>query len=354
MQKIAIIGCGKISLKHINTIKNLQKKRKIKLVAVCDTNINKINSLNIPNTVKKYNSIKKLIDNESLDIISILTPSGYHYKNVIQCAGKVKIIIVEKPIALKLTDAKKMISICRKKRTQLYVVLQNRFNPAVLFAKDIINKNKIGKIFLITVRLRWSRDLKYFKQAKWRGTWKNDGGVIANQCSHHIDLLQWITGMPESIIAKTIRVHNKKLKVEDTALAILGYKDLNKIGLIEATTATRPIDLEGSISILGTNGSIILGGFNASKITTFNLKKISKIEKKNNLKIIKKINSTTVNGHLNFYKYIIANKNNIKKKILSIYEGVDSLKIVNAIYKSSINSKKILLSENLSSRLGNF
>ena len=243
-----------------------------------------------------------------------------------------------------------MISICNKKKTKLYVVLQNRLNPAVVFAQEIIKKNKIGKIFLTTVRLRWSRDKKYFKLAKWRGTWRYDGGVIANQCSHHIDLLQWISGMPKSVIANTIKAQETKNKVEDTAVSIIKYKDPKKLGLIEATIATRPNDLEGSISILGTKGSIVLDGFNASKITTFKSSNISKAQENKFLKIIRAINSSKVNGHLNFYRNILDNK--FKKKKSINFDGIPSLKIINAIYKSSFESKEIFLNKNLNSKLG--
>jgi len=351
MKKIAVIGCGKVSLKHFKAISYLERRKKIKLVAICDSDIKKMNSLNLSKSVKKYNSISKLIKKENFDIVSILTPSGHHYKNVIQCVGNAKTIIIEKPIALRVSNAKKMFLIFKKKKVNLYVVLQNRFNPAVLFAREIIKKKKIGKIFLTTVRLRWSRNEKYFNLAKWRGTWRYDGGVIANQCSHHIDLLQWISGMPKSVIAKTINAHDIKIKVEDTAVSILKYKDKNKLGLIEATVATRPCDLEGSISILGKNGSIVLDGFNASKINTFKLNNISKVQEKKFLKKINKINSLKVNGHLNFYSNIISH-NKLKEKILSKYEGISSLKIINAIYKSSFKSKEILLTENLNSKLG--
>ena len=144
---------------------------------------------------------------------------------------KVKTIIIEKPMALKVSDGIKMVNVCKKTKTNMFVVLQHRFNPVIKFLRKTIASGKLGKIFLTTIRLRWSRGAKYFSQAKWRGTWKYDGGVIANQCAHHIDLLQWISDMPISVIAKTIKVHKGK-KVEDTALVILDYKKKNKLALI--------------------------------------------------------------------------------------------------------------------------
>ena len=116
MKKIAVIGCGKVSHKHFKAISNLEKKKKIKFLEVCVSDEKKMNSLNLPKFVKKYNLISKLIKKENFDIISILTPSGYHYKNFIECAGTAKTILIEKPVALKMSDAKKMLSISKKKK----------------------------------------------------------------------------------------------------------------------------------------------------------------------------------------------------------------------------------------------
>ena len=116
MKKIVVIGCGKVSLKHFKAISYLERRKKIKLVAICDSDIKKMNSLNLSKSVKKYNSISKLIKKENFDIVSILTPSGHHYKNVIQCVGNAKTIIIEKPIALRVSNAKKWFQFVKKKK----------------------------------------------------------------------------------------------------------------------------------------------------------------------------------------------------------------------------------------------
>ena len=350
-KKIALIGCGKIALKHIEAIKYYQKKKKLKLVAICENNLKKLDELKIP-LINKYTKIGEMLKKEQIDIISILTPSGLHYQHFMQCKNYVKTIVIEKPIALKTSDAKKMMIISKNKNINLFVVLQNRFNPVINFLKKNVENGKLGKIFLTTIRLRWSRGLNYYKQAKWRGTWKYDGGVIANQCAHHIDLLQWISGMPSTVQSQMINVHKGK-KVEDTALAILTYNQSNKLGMIEATTATRPKDIEGSISVLGTKGSIVLSGFTSSKIETCNYENMSNKDKK-----IIKINKESIKnvyneGHKKFYKYVI---DSIKKKsdvnFLDGKEALKSLKIINGIYKSSRKNKKVRINKNFDSFLG--
>lgn len=332
INKLAVIGCGKIFAKHYEAIKLQESKKNITLVAICDPNVKLLEKINIKN-VNKYNSIKELVKNEKIDIVSILTPSGFHYDNAIQCVKKIKSIIIEKPITLKISHSKKLLKECKKNKTNIYVVLQNRFNDPIIQLKNAINKKLFGRIFLATVRLRWSRGKEYYAQSKWRGTWELDGGVIANQSSHFIDLFQWLFGMPEKVFSKIKQMQNINKQVEDTALAIFEYKEKNKLGLIEATNAIRPKNLEGSLSIIGEKGSVIVGGMSGEKLIEWTIKKNSNINK------LLKSNNLKKNGHIKFYEYVI---NNIKKKnkdnIFNIEEGMKSLRIINSIYKSSKNS----------------
>ncbi len=132
VKKIALIGCGKISKKHIKAIRYYEKKRKLKLVALCDRNLKTLTQLKV-SKVRKYTQISKMLKNEKIDIVSILTPSGLHFSNFMECKDYVKTIIIEKPITLKISDAKAMIKISNQKKIKLFVVLQNRFNPVIKF-----------------------------------------------------------------------------------------------------------------------------------------------------------------------------------------------------------------------------
>ncbi len=327
-KRIAIIGCGNIFSKHIEAIKIQEKKKRLRLVAICDPNKNLLNSIHLKN-VKKYYSITNLIKSEKLDVISILTPSGFHYEHIKRCIGKVKFLIVEKPITLKISHAKQLISLSNKKNTKIFVVLQNRFNDPIIELKKAIDKKLFGKLFLATIRLRWSRGEKYYSQSEWRGTWQLDGGVIANQSSHFIDLFQWLFGMPAKVFSRIKQMQKIGKEVEDTSLAIFEYNQKNKLGMIEATNAIRPKNLEGSISIIGEKGTVVVGGISGEKVIEWTIKKNSKVKKLLKAKYKKK------NGHIKFYEYIINNIIKNKKISLSIEEGLKSLKIVNSIYKSS-------------------
>ena len=192
---------------------------------------------------------------------------------------------------------------------------------------------------MATVRLRWSRGKEYYAQSKWRGTWKLDGGVIANQTSHFIDLYQWLFGMPDRVFSRIRQMQKIKKEVEDTAICVLEYKKIKKLGLIEATNAVRPKNLEGSFSIIGEKGSVIVGGMSGEKLVEWTIKKNSNVKR-----LLKIKNNFKKNGHINFYNYVM---NNINKKnnFLDVNEGLKSLQIINSIYKASMSKGSIKLKD---------
>jgi len=203
------------------------------------------------------------------DVISVLTDSGSHANVVVELAQYGKHIVVEKPIALTLDDVDRMITTCDRNGIKLFVVQQNRFNVPVLKLREALEAERFGKLVMGTVRVRWCRTQEYYDQDKWRGTWARDGGVISNQAIHHVDLLSWMMGDVESVFAKSSTAL-VDIETEDTAAVVVRFRN-GALGIIEATTATRPIDLEGSISVLGEKGTVEIGGFavNEMKVWKF-------------------------------------------------------------------------------------
>ena len=171
-------------------------------------------------------------------------------------------------MALTLPDADKMIEACDEAGVKLFVVKQNRFNVPVVQLRKALEDGRFGRLIMGTVRVRWCRTQAYYDQDAWRGTWALDGGVLTNQASHHVDLLEWMMGEVESVFAKS-KTALVDIEAEDTAVVILKFRN-GALGVIEATTAIRPKDLEGSISILGETGSVEIGGFAVNKMQTWN------------------------------------------------------------------------------------
>ena len=337
MIKVGLVGCGRISKKHSEILGNNLVKG-ITLTAVCDIIEEKAKILGKKYKVVHYTCMHEMIKNNEIDLIVVLTESGNHAKHVIELAKYGKNIIVEKPMALTIDDADSMIEACQQNNCKLFVVKQNRFNNAVVELKDLLLNKKLGEIFLGTIRVRWSRDQKYYDQDSWRGTWKMDGGVLTNQASHHIDLLEWLIGPVDSVFAKS-KTALVDIETEDTAVVILNFKN-GALGVIEATTATRPKDLEGSVSVLGSKGTIVIGGFAVNKIETWN---IVGQEQQNLDHLNENPKDVYGFGHIKYYNHVVDVLNGDAKILVDGFQGRKSIEIINAIYESIETEKEVFL-----------
>lgn len=331
MIKVALVGCGRIAKRHSDLLGNNLIKNSC-LKAVCDIDPEKARNIGEKHNVPYYYDMDEMMKKEDIDLVSVLTESGNHAKHVINLSKYGKNIIVEKPMALTIEDAELMIKACEENSCLLFVVMQNRFNKPVVKLREAIEKNKFGKLVMGTVRVRWCRKKEYYNQASWRGTWAMDGGVLANQASHHIDLLEWMMGDIESIYAKSIHAL-ADIEAEDTAVAVLKFKN-GALGIIEATTATRPYDLEGSISILGEKGTVEIGGFAVNKMLHWNF--TDETEEENDILENYYENPPDVYGfgHKLYYNNVIDTIINGEKQFVDGYEGKKSLEVITAIYKS--------------------
>jgi predicted dehydrogenase len=276
---------------------------------------------------------------DEIDIVVVLTESGNHAKNVIDLAKYNKHIIVEKPIALTLSDANNMIKACDANNIHLFVVKQNRFNLPVLKTREAFELGRFGNLFMATIRVRWCRTQEYYDQDSWRGTWKLDGGVVTNQASHHVDLLQWFMGDIKSVFAKTIKA-SAKIEAEDTCVAILKFQS-GALGIIEATTAIRPKDTEGSISLLGSDGFVEISGFAVNELRHWNFKDTNDDDKD----VTKNFSSNPPNvygfGHKQFYEDVVFTLTDKKSPSVGGKEAIKSLEIINAIYESAESGQEV-------------
>ncbi len=345
--KFGIIGCGRIAKKHVEALTELKGAR---IISVCDIQKDRAQKYGENLGVPFYTNFHEMMKNEDIDIVSILTPSGLHAKHTIDVVENFqKHIVCEKPIALTLKDADKMIHVCNKNKVRLFIVLQNRFNSSVKKLKQALDEDRFGKLVLGTVRVRWSRTQKYYDADTWRGTWEWDGGCIANQASHHIDLLQWLVGPTVEVTAKTA-TRLLDIEVEDTGVAIVKFTN-GALGAIEVITSTRPTDLEGSISILGEKGTVEIGGFSANELKTW----LFEDQHTNETAFIANEYPENIYGfgHRKYLKHVIDCINNNQPSLLDGLEGKKSLEIIQAIYESAETEKTIHLPfEPKNSKLG--
>ena len=350
MLKFAIVGCGRIAKRHSDLLGEGQIEG-AELVAVADQHLDRAEALGEAKNVPAYTDMHKMMEVEKPDVVTVLTESGLHAQHVTELAPHGADIVVEKPMALTLEDADKMIETCDRHGVRLFVVKQNRFNVPVVELRKALEAGRFGKLVLGTVRVRWCRPQAYYDQDSWRGTWAYDGGVLTNQASHHIDLLEWMMGDVESVFAKSTTAL-VDIEAEDTAIVTLKFKN-GALGIIEATTAVRPKDLEGSISILGETGTVEIGGFAVNEMKHWNFSEALPGDED----VFEKFSVNPPNvygfGHQAYYEHVVDCINGKKQALVDGLQGRRSLELINAIYEAIETGKEVFLRFNpKNSRLG--
>lgn len=303
MISCALIGCGRISYKHVEAI----YKNRIKLVAICDILEHKMYELiektNLQiNTPQKYIDYKIMLEEHpEVDFVSIATNSDLHFEIAQYCIRRNFSVLIEKPLALSIGEASLLIEETQKKNVIGMICFQNRYNPAVKETKKALLDNRFGKISHIVLNVRWNRNHEYYSQASWRGTWKKDGGVLMNQCIHGIDLLLWFANSePVSVCGLISQRNHNYIETEDLGCAIIKFKN-GIIGLIEGTSNIYKENLEESICIFGESGTVKISGKSVNCIEKWDFPQKSINDQK-----ISKLNYITENiygdGHIELYK----------------------------------------------------
>lgn len=350
MLRFALVGCGRISKRHSELLGNGQI-RGGGLVAVCDVVPEKARKLAELHSVPAFTDFHRMMQSVDIDVVVVLTESGRHAEHVIALAPYGKHIVVEKPMALTLESADAMIAACVAAKVKLFVVKQNRFNIPVTKLREAIERGRFGKLTLGTVRVRWSRDQSYYDQDSWRGTWALDGGVLTNQASHHLDLLEWMMGPVDTVFGQsTTALVN--IEAEDTAVVVLRFRS-GALGVIEATTAIRPKDLEGSISILGEKGSVEIGGFAVNQMKVWNFSEPNA----DDAEVMSRYSVNPPNiygfGHQAYYEHVVTVLRDGLSPSVDGAEGRKSLELINAIYESIETGREVRVgSQHHVSRLG--
>jgi UDP-N-acetyl-2-amino-2-deoxyglucuronate dehydrogenase len=338
--RFALVGCGEIAKKHVHAIQNLLENSEV--AGFCDMDISKAKKFAEPLKAPAFSDAKEMMDKigSDVDIVNILTPSGNHRQCIMDIVEYGKPIVVEKPIALRLDEADEIIRACDGHNVKIFVVHQNRYNLPIIKAREAFTQGRFGKMVMGTVRLRWKRDQKYYDSANWRGTWAYDGGVFTNQASHHIDMLTWFMGPVEAV--KAIGVTRLvDIECEDTGAALLRFSS-GAIGIIEVTTATRPKDLEGSISILGEKGSVVIGGFFMNELTTWAFEDRQPIDE-TIFEEYGKNPSVLAYNHGEYLKDVVNAVSSKKAGLVDGLEGRKSLELISAIYESIETGQEITL-----------
>jgi predicted dehydrogenase len=338
MLRFGLVGCGRIAKRHAELLGHGEIGGAA-LGGVCDVRPERAEQFGTRFKVPWFTDMHDMMRTIGPDVVSVLTPSGDHAENTIQLAPYGKPIVVEKPLALTLNDADAMIRACDRHGCKLFVVKQNRFNVPVMKLRKALEEGRFGRLVMGSVRVRWCRRQEYYDQDQWRGTWAHDGGVLANQASHHVDLLEWMMGDVDTVIAKT-RTALVDIETEDSAVALLRFRN-GALGVIEATTATRPSDLEGSISILGEGGTVVIGGFAVNEVVTWRFE--NETEEDWEVREQYSVNPPDVYGfgHRAYLEHVVSCLADGAAALVDGLEGRRSLELITAMYESVETGREV-------------
>ncbi|KOF55960.1 MULTISPECIES: Gfo/Idh/MocA family protein [Clostridium] len=344
--KFAIIGCGRISYKHVEALVN--NKDEAELVAVCDIVKEKAegkakeykDKIDLDVNIKVYTDYKEMLDKENIDVVTIATESGYHPEIAIYCMNNKKNVICEKPMALSIKDADEMIKVSKSNNVKLCVSHQNRFNKPIQQLKKALDEGRFGNIINGTARILWNRNMDYYKQAPWRGTWKLDGGTLMNQCIHNIDLLQWMVGSEVESVYAECDNFIRDIEAEDFGAVLIRFKN-KAIGIIEGSACVYPKNLEETLSIFGEKGTVVIGGLAVNRIETWRFE-----DGKDSEDDILKAQAGDPDsvygfGHTPLFRDMIDAINNNREPLVSGEEGKKGMSIILGAYKSALTKMPV-------------
>lgn len=334
--RFAVIGCGRISGKHIEALKAHDDN--IELVAVCDTNQERLDAAKKATGVKGYRSLTSVLEETNADVLVLCTPSGMHPAQTIQIAKAGRHVMTEKPMATRWNDGMRMVEACDRADVRLFVVKQNRRNATLQLLKNAVDRKRFGKIYMVNINVFWTRPQEYYDQDAWRGTWEFDGGALMNQASHYVDLLDWLIGPIESVQSYTATLA-RDIQVEDSAVMGIRWRS-GAIGSMNVTMLTYPKNMEGSITIIGENGTVRIGGVAVNEILHWEFADKDPDDDK-----IKDASYETTSvygfGHPLYYDNVINTLRGTAEPETDGREGLRSLEILIAAYMSARDGKRI-------------
>lgn len=342
--RYAQIGCGRISTNHIKAAVN----NKLEIVAVCDIlpeameNVLAKHGLEKDESIHRYLDYKEMIEKEDLELVGISTESGLHAEIALYCIERGINLVIEKPMAMSMADADKIVEAAEKHHVKVCACHQNRFNNAIQELRRALEGGRFGRLSHGSIHVRWNRNEGYYTQAPWRGTWAQDGGCMMNQCIHGVDLLRWMMGDEvETVYAQTKQQFHDYLECEDVGMAVVTFKN-GAIGTIEGTTNVYPKNLEETLYIFGEKGTVKIGGTSTNNIDVWDFADETEEDQKN--KGLQEVTSNVYgNGHTAVYADMIDAITNDRKPYIDAEAGRRALEMILAMYQSAATGLPVKL-----------
>jgi UDP-N-acetyl-2-amino-2-deoxyglucuronate dehydrogenase len=333
--RVALVGCGRISRNHLEAIGRTEG---LTLVAVADTDRARADAVGAEQGVPAFASLEEMLEVVPSDLVAVCTPSGLHPQHGIVAARHGRHVLTEKPMAISLEAADQLVQTCDAAGVHLFVVKQNRLNPPIQLLKRAVDKGRFGRLYMANVTVRWTRPQEYYDAEPWRGTWEFDGGAIMNQASHYVDLMQWLVGPVESVMAKTA-TQARRIEAEDSGVAVMRFRS-GALGVLEVNVLTYPRNLEGSITLLGEKGSVKIGGTAVNRVEHWAFADYDDDDKL--------VDATTTNpptvygfGHEGYYRNVLAVLRGEAKAETDGRAGRKSLELILGIYESAKTGREV-------------
>ncbi|MEP0369140.1 MAG: Gfo/Idh/MocA family oxidoreductase [Cyclobacteriaceae bacterium] len=330
--KFGIVGCGRIAERHAGHISRLAS-----LVAVCDPNLPKAQRLGETHEASYYASIEEMLSNNGdMDVVAVCSPNGLHAAHSIQALKAGFHVLCEKPMAINAYDCGEMIKAAESANRRLFIVKQNRFNPAVSVIKQVLDDGKLGKLHSIQLSCFWNRNFNYYENSDWKGSKEMDGGTLFTQFSHFLDLLYWMVGDVESAQAVIENyMHDGVIEFEDSGVATLKFHS-GAIGTINYTVNSYGKNMEGSLTLFGEKGTVKIGGQYLNKLEYQNIEnfEIGELPEGNPANEYGDYQGSMSN-HDKVYENVIDVLSNGGEIATNGFEGLKTVEIIEKIYSAA-------------------
>lgn len=322
--RFAIIGCGNVSHRHAAAIQHVGE-----LVAVCDVNKEKAADLSTKYHCAYFIDVKVMLQTQRPDIVVVCSPSGLHPEHAIECLRAGCHVLCEKPMAIDIQSAQKMLDASQQNSRKLFVVKQNRLSPPVALLKRLVDEKIIGEIDSFQVTCAWNRNSEYYRNSTWRGSPAYDGGILYTQFSHFVDLVGWLFGdLQEAKGWRSNFRHKELVDFEDAGCATLLMKS-GAIGSLFYTINAHSHNMEGSIAVFGQRGTVKIGGVYLNRIDHFD------VEDKIASQWLKEMPESVGDLHYMVYQELVKALKNESYAFVDATEAMRSVAMIGKIYDGS-------------------
>jgi predicted dehydrogenase len=329
--RFVVLGAGHIGKRHAEMIRRDEEGELVALIDVRSVQECMAEDFNVP----FFNSFDELLEaGLAFDVVNVCTPNGFHASQSITALEAGKHVVCEKPMGLTKDSCEKIIYKSLQVSKQVFCVMQNRYSPPSQWIKSVIDQKLLGEIFMVQLNCYWNRDDRYYKADSWKGKKDLDGGTLFTQFSHFIDIMYWLFGDIENIQGKFADfTHANSTDFEDSGFVSFDFHN-GGMGCINYSTAVADQNLESSLTIIGKNGSVKIGGQYMNEVEICNIQDYE----------MPQLAPTNPGNDYGAYKGSAANHNYVIKNVIdtlkgrtspttNALEGLKVVEIIERIYK---------------------